>query len=184
MNLSGLSDEELMVLYQSGASEAFQVLYRRHSAKIYGFLRRRVWNDERAAELFQEAFLKMHRSKQLYNKALPALPWMFSVTRSVLIDGLRSDQRAKREKEFVSQDSHGEASVASVASVSTDAPEIANFLDRLTPDQRKAIELRYVDEKTFEQVAATLETSAQNARKIISRALAKLKGFASEGKKS
>jgi len=76
-NMEAFSDEELMVMYQTGSEEAFDSLYRRHSEKIYGFLRRRVWNDERAAELYQEVFLKMHRSKQLYNKSLPALPWMF-----------------------------------------------------------------------------------------------------------
>jgi RNA polymerase sigma-70 factor (ECF subfamily) len=174
MNLNNLTDEELMAMYQSGAEDAFQVLYRRHSSKVYGFLRGRVWNDERAAELFQETFLKMHRSKHLYNKTLPALPWIFSVTRSVLVDGLRSDKRARRDAEFVQDE---------IESVPRGITEVAAMLGRLPENQRKAIELRYVDEKTFEEVAATLETSSQNARKIISRALAKLKGFASEGEK-
>jgi RNA polymerase sigma factor (sigma-70 family) len=174
MSLNSLSDEELMVMYQSGADDAFQILYRRHSQKVYGFLRSRVWNDERAAELFQETFLKMHRSTHLYNKSLPALPWIFSVTRSVLLDGLRSDKRAKREIDFTSQE---------VEAVQSEGPEVASLLSRLSESQRKAVELRYVDEKTFEEVAATLQTTSQNARKIISRAIAKVKGFASEGEK-
>jgi RNA polymerase sigma-70 factor (ECF subfamily) len=174
MNLNNLSDEELMVMYQSGAEDAFQILYRRHSEKIYGFLRGRVWNNERAAELFQDAFLKMHRSKHLYNKSLPALPWIFSVTRSVLIDGLRADKRAKRDAEFVCEESD-------TAPMTT--PEIAGLLSRLPENQRHAVELRFVDEKTFEEVAETLNTTSQNARKIISRAVSKLKGFASEGEK-
>jgi RNA polymerase sigma-70 factor (ECF subfamily) len=164
-----------MVMYQSGADDAFQILYRRHSKKIYGFLRSRVWNDERAAELFQETFLKLHRSKHLYNKSLPALPWIFSVTRSVLIDGLRSEQRAKRDAEFVAEE---------IESLPSGGPEVASLLQRLPESQRKAVELRYVDEKTFKEIAAALETSSQNARKIISRAIASLRSFASEGEKS
>jgi RNA polymerase sigma factor (sigma-70 family) len=174
MNLNNLSDEELMVMYQAGAEDAFQILYQRHSEKIYGFLRSRVWNNERAAENFQDVFLKMHRSKHLYNKFLPALPWIFSVTRSVLIDGLRADKRAKRDAEF----KHEEADNAPAT-----LPEITTWLNRLPESQRYAVELRFINEKTFEEVAATLNTSSQNARKIISRAVSKLKGFASEGEK-
>lgn len=173
MNLNALSDEELMVMYQSGSEEAFQTLYRRHSEKIYGFLRGRVWNDERAAELYQETFLKMHRSKHLYSKPLPVLPWIFSITRSVLVDGLRSDQRAKRDTEY-SSDAGPMESERSIA-------EVTNLMSRLPKNQRKAVELRYIDEKTFEEIAASLETSSENARKIVSRAVAKLKSFAARG---
>ncbi len=172
-NGDALSDEELMVMYQSGSEEAFQTLYRRHSEKIYGFLRRKVWNDERAAELYQETFLKMHRSKHLYNKSLPALPWIFSITKSVLVDGIRSDQRAKRDAEY-SPDLEGVEDHRSVA-------EVTSLMGRLPESQRKAIELRYIDEKTFEEIAASLETSSENARKIVSRAVAKLKSFAAKG---
>lgn len=172
MKLAHLSDEELMVMYQSGSEEAFQVLYRRHSDKIYGFLRGRVWNDERAAELYQDVFLKMHRSKKSYNLSLPLLPWMFSITKSVLVDGLRADKKAKRDLEYVA-DTKATESERTVA-------EISGALTRLPEDQRKAIELRYIDEKTFEEIAAALDTTSQNARKIISRAVAKLKTFASQ----
>ena len=165
-----LSDEELMVMYQNGSEEAFQALYKRHSERIYGFLRNRIWNDERAAELYQEVFLKMHRSKHLYNKSLPALPWMFSITKSVLVDGLRSDKKTSRDSEM----SIGNETSESAKSVA----EVTNLLARLPESQRKAIELRYVDEKTFEEIAESLDTTSQNARKIVSRAVAKLKSFA------
>jgi RNA polymerase sigma-70 factor (ECF subfamily) len=168
MNLDALSDEELMVMYQKGSEEAFKILYRRHSEKIYGFLRSRVWNNERASELYQEVFLKIHKSKHLYNKSLPALPWIFSVTKSVLVDGLRVDKKASRDSEYTAPtESPDERSVK----------DIATLLARLPENQRNAVELRYMDEKTFEQIAESLNTSSQNARKIVSRAVAKLKNL-------
>lgn len=173
MKLEALFDEELMMMYQTGSEEAFQTLYRRHSKKIYGFLRGRVWNDERAAELYQETFLKMHRSRHLYNRSLPALPWIFSITKSVLVDGLRSDKKAKRDSEYSQESSSSE--------VKPSVAEVSDLLARLPDSQRKAVELRYVDEKTFEEIAATLDTTSQNARKIVSRAVAKLKSFSMKG---
>jgi len=173
MKLEALSDEDLMVMYQSGSEDAFQTLYRRHSEKIYGFLRGRVWNHERAAELYQESFLKMHRSKHLYNKSLPALPWIFSITKSVLVDGLRVDQRARRDAEYSAETASSEDQRS--------IGDVASLMNRLPESQRRAIELRYIDEKTFEEIAASLETSSDNARKIVSRAVTKLKSFAEKG---
>lgn len=171
MSLRDLADEELMVMYQNGSEEAFQAIYQRHAERIYGFLRRRVWNEERAAELFQEVFLKLHRSKRLYNRSLPALPWIFSITRSVLVDGLRVDTRVARGKE----ESGPPPAVELPASA---GGELTELLGRLPESQRRALELRYVDERTFEEIAANLKTSAPNARKIISRAVARLKSIA------
>jgi RNA polymerase sigma-70 factor, ECF subfamily len=172
MKLNSLSDEELMVIYQTGSEEAFQTLYQRHSEKIYGFLRGRVWNDERAAELYQDMFLKMHRSKHLYNKSLPALPWIFSITKSVLVDGLRTDKKARRDSEFTSEP-NGIVGTPAMA-------EVTRLFSHLPESQRKALELRYVDEKTFEEIAASLDTTSSNARKIVSRAVTKLKSFAAQ----
>ena len=163
-----------MELYQSGAEEAFQLLYARHADKIYGFLRSRVWNDERAGELYQDVFLKMHRSKGLYNKSLPALPWMFSITRSVLVDGLRRERKFQKEHAFSS--SQGLASTEDRR-----LSEVTGLLERLTDDQRQAVELRFVDERTFEEIASTLKTSPGNVRKLVSRAVGKLKAMAKKG---
>lgn len=173
MKLTELSDEELMVMYQAGSNDAFKVLYARHSQKIYGYLRGRVWNDALAAELYQDAFLKLHKSKHLYNKTLPALPWIFSVTKSVLIDGLRKEKRANRDKE----DTVIETSLTEIAPAFGNA---ADLLAQLPANQRKVMELRYIDEKTFEEIATLIDTSAENVRKIVSRAIAKLKSFATK----
>ena len=87
------TDEILMALYQDGAEEAFASLYNRHSGKVFGYLKSRVRSEQDAKDLFQEVFIKIHKSKHLYNRTLPVLPWIFSVTHSVLIGGTRKADR-------------------------------------------------------------------------------------------
>jgi RNA polymerase sigma-70 factor (ECF subfamily) len=85
-----------------------------------------------------------------------------------LVDGLRVDKKASRDSEYTAPtESPDERSVK----------DIATLLARLPENQRNAVELRYMDEKTFEQIAESLNTSSQNARKIVSRAVAKLKNL-------
>ena len=90
----------------------------------------------------------------------------------MLVDGLRMDKKARRDSEFTLE-MDGKSEIQPIA-------EVTSLLSHLPESQRKAVELRYVDEKTFEEIAQILNTTSINARKIISRAVAKLKSFAEQ----
>jgi len=173
---SNQTDEELMALYQEGSEEAFKALYSRHSGKVFGYLKSRLSSEQEATDLFQEVFMKIHKSKHLYNKSLPVLPWIFSVTHSVFIDGIRKVER-RREDFGVDLETHaapsGEPAFASISSLLMDLPG----------NQEVAIQMRYVEEKTFEEIAERLKTSPVNVRQLISRGVKHLKGLAKEGDK-
>ena len=176
MQLSGLSDEDLMAKYQLGSEEAFAVLYTRHSSKVFSFVRKRVFDQEKASEIFQEVFVKMHRSKHLYNRTLPYLPWLFSISKSVVLDSMRSESR--RIQELKGQDLDA---IAPEEKAIENLFEIEPHLALLPTSQKHALELRYLDEQTFEEIAEVLKTSPINARKLISRGLKRLKELIVEG---
>lgn len=165
------TDEQLMHLYQNGDSDAFNELFKRHSGKVYGFLIKRVKKAEVAADISQEVFIKLHKSKHLYNPSLPALPWIFSVTNSVLLDFL------KKRAELVTEDGEIVNLADSLNTVEPLPLEIEPYLNRLPDQQREAVRMRYIDEQSFEAISAALETSPDNVRKIVSRGIKNLKSF-------
>ncbi len=165
-----LTDEDLMVMYQNGSESAFQVLYTRHSSKIYGFLKSRILRAEKTADIYQEVFIKIHRSKHLYNKSLPVLPWLFTVTKSVMIDEIRKDKKSKLIDDDKDLDQIlGEIFESSVIS------DTVLLIQKLPDSQKIALQMRYVDDKTFEEISETLKTSPENVRQIISRGIKRLK---------
>lgn len=170
MPLSDLPDEDLMAEYQDGSEEAFRILYERHSGKIFGFLKSRTRSNQLASDLAQEVFIKIHKSKHLYNRSLPVLPWIFSITNSVMIDGLRKEGR-KREVLNLDLDRY--------TSPAEEAPQLksslAPLLEVLSENQQAALKMRYVDEKTFDEIAERLNTSPLNVRQLISRGVKLLK---------
>jgi RNA polymerase sigma-70 factor (ECF subfamily) len=176
MLLTELSDEDLMSRYQLGSEEAFAVLYDRHAAKVFSYVTRRFRKQERAVEVFQEVFVKVHRSKHLYNKTLPCLPWLFSVSRSVVLDNFRADERRGQETASINLDEFPNTPVGI-----SQLPSLEPKLAQLPSAQRVAIQMRYVDESTFEEIASVLKTSPVNARQLISRAVKKLKELVVEG---
>lgn len=163
------SDDQLMVLYQGGSEEAFQVLFSRHSGKVYGYLRSRTYSEQETADLFQEVFVKIHKSKHLYNKSLPVLPWIFSVAHSVWIDGHR---KVGRRKEVYGVDFDG---MATEGKNESRYPDVLPLTQGLPHQQQIVLQMRYVEEKTFEEIAESLKTSPVNVRQIVSRGIRHLR---------
>ncbi|MDT8317080.1 MAG: sigma-70 family RNA polymerase sigma factor [bacterium] len=168
------TDEELMELYKDGSMKAFEKLYGRHRAKVYGYLGKRVKNRFDRDEIHQNVFLKLHRSRHSYNSSFPFLPWLFTVCRNVMIDYMRAKEA--KEGKLVQDD----GIIDNFAAEEKEAPGI-NLLTpaiaKLNEDQREAIRMRYGEDFSFDDIAIKLDTSAPNARKIVSRAVKKLRGL-------
>lgn len=157
-----------MVLYQNGDEGAFGLLYSRHADRVYGYLRKRLNDPQAANDVFQLAFLKLHRSKGQFNTSFMFSPWLFTVVRTVLVDWVR-EQRPKFKA--ISFD---EQSVA--PPTAEEAPSFSRAeLDRLPEPQRSAVEMRYFDDMSFAEIAGRLDTSSTNVRQLISRGIKNLR---------
>ncbi|MBE0599169.1 MAG: sigma-70 family RNA polymerase sigma factor [Desulfuromonadales bacterium] len=167
-----LTDEDLMSAYADGDLQAFEVLYHRHKGKIFGYLLARLKNRDEAEEVFQQLFARLHQGRAHYRPEIPFLPWIFTISRNVMVDHLRKQQVYRHHV------TTSEELVAAAADVrphqpagSLGLPELA----ALTASQRKALELRFVEELTFGEIADQLQTSAVNARQILSRGMRRLR---------
>lgn len=169
------TDEELMVDYQMGEVLAFDILFRRHSSRVLAFLSKKLNFSKEAQDLTQEVFFKLHRSKHLYNSTLPFSPWLFSISRSVLLDYLKKNRR----EEVV--DPTQFESVPSKETSSSVADAEKEMLGALPLNQKRAVGLRVFDDATFEEIASKLSTSEANARKLVSRGLSKLREIWKKG---
>ncbi len=163
------TDEELMRGYQQCDEGAFEVLYRRHSGKVYGFLKKKLKDGAVIDDVFQATFMKLHHARSHYDPSFPFLPWLFTVCRSVLVDSIR-----KRER--ISEDLN-EVAIENAVANEVVAPEPLPDLSTLPASQRQAIALRYGDDLSFEEIANRLETSPANVRQLISRGIRRLKNL-------
>ena len=167
---STLSDEDLMRLYAEGQMEAFQALYSRHSAKVYGYLKGRLKHRDQADDLFQAVFLKLHNTRSKYDPTLPFVPWLFTISQSVLMDFYRASGRQQdlqnALQEMAQNENDPSSSLASVISLQ---------IEGLPDKQKEALKLRYEEDYSFDEIAKRLNTTSGNVRQIVSRALRSLK---------
>lgn len=167
------TDEELMQAYQNGADGAFDLLFKRHSSRVYGFLMNHLKNRMKADDVFQATFLKLHQARRHYDPTYPFAPWLFTVCKSVLTDSARKWSRSR-------EDSNDEMVACAVDEKTVEERPVVS-LEGLSKQQRTALELRYFDELRFEEIAERLQTSPSNVRKLVSRGIQTLKNL--NGKK-
>jgi RNA polymerase sigma-70 factor (ECF subfamily) len=170
----GTTDEDLMFAYANGDMEAFATLYQRHKGKVLGFLMTRLRDRDEAEEVFQVTFAKLHLARKKYRQDIPFLPWMFTMTRNALVDHVRKRQVYRRH---ITTSEEMVAAAVDLRGRDPLSDYLPADLSGLSATQRQALELRYFQALSFAEVADRLQTSAVNARQLVSRAIRNLREF-------
>jgi len=163
-----------MLAYIDGDMEAFETLYGRHKNRVFGFLMVRLKDRSEAEDVFQAVFDKLHRKRHQYRQEIPFLPWLFTLARNTLIDHVR--KRETHRKHVTVSEAVVDSYAAPVADISPINAAFAG-LSKLNESQRQALELRFNQGLTFAEIAEQMQTSADNSRQIISRAIRKLRSL-------
>ena len=176
-----VDDSALLRRYaENHSDEAFAELVTRHVNLVYSVALRQVGHPQNAEEITQAVFIILAKKAAglRHEKALSS--WLFQATRRTAINFVRSEiRRQNREQEAQMQtilnESGGEV-----------WPKIAPLLDdavaALREKERRAIVLRFYEDRSLREVGLALGASEEAAKKRVGRALEKLRqSFAKRG---
>lgn len=162
--------EELMLIYQTHSPDeayaAFNELYSRYSQRVFNFLNKKVKNQTECEDLLQKVFIKIHESKHLYKSKYKFEQWLFVISRSQALDYFRA---SKRYSDRIAQ---YEPEVANDTEVDMSA------LKNLDSDQQELLEMKFIDELSYQEISAIVNKSEVSLRKTLSRMVGRLKGEA------
>lgn len=94
------TDEALMLAYASGDAAAFERLYTRHRGPSFRYFLRHTGDRAAAAELQQDVWLRVVRSRERYAADARFTTWLYTLARHRLVD----HWRARRGTRFVPLD--------------------------------------------------------------------------------
>jgi RNA polymerase sigma factor (sigma-70 family) len=173
------ADEALLVAGRRDA-DAFGLFYRRRVDAVLAFFLRRTGNHELAADLTAETFAAALAALPRYRPdRSPALAWLFTIAHRKMVDSIRRGQvedRARRRlglEPLVFSDEDIERVEQRAAAAAGNSALLA--LERLSAEQRVAIEGRVLDETEYEELAGRLRCSQAVVRKRVSRGLAEMR---------
>ena len=159
--------------------QAFQWLYDQYSPALYGVVLRIVRDDDQAADLLQDIFVKIWKNLEAYDAEKGRLfTWMLNVARNTAIDFLRA--RKSQPSGAIRTD---EESVHIVdRQHHTDQPNpdhigVKAMVNQLRPDRQQLIDLVYFGGYTHEEAAEKLNLPLGTVKTRVRAALQELKQF-------
>lgn len=174
-----IAQKEFIEALQSGDKSAFEKLYDNYSAAIYGVVYRMLQKEDTAADVMQEAFVKIWKNILKYDSKKGSIyTWMLNIARNTAIDKLR---KIKRENHVEIQTFENFVSTSKIhqTSMKVDHLGVREVVDSLDPDQKIIIDYLYFGGYTQQEVSdelgiplGTVKTRARTALKKLRKTLA------------
>ena len=164
-----------------GDRRAFEELYDRFSGVLFSIAYRVLNNQEAAEDVLQDVFIQIWEKALLYDPTRgKPMTWAVTLTRNKAIDRLRSTQRRSRLQDDVQRESEtfeqfdDRSSFDAVASGET-SKLVREAIQKLSKDQREAIELAFFSSLTQTEIAERLGEPLGTIKARIRRGMMKLK---------
>jgi RNA polymerase sigma-70 factor (ECF subfamily) len=187
---AGPDGGDLIEAHLQGDQTAFGRLDRLYRNRLISFINRMVRDRDRAEELVQETFLRVHRHGQRFDPTRKFSTWIYTIAGNLA----RNDLRRRRRSPVVALDAVNPDGQATNwvefaedpaprpddAQVSRSMMELIHkTVDRLSPIHRRVFVLREIEGKTYEEIAeavgcdlGTVKSRLNRARRAFARRIA------------
>ncbi len=172
-------DAELVRRFQRGDASAFDALVERY-VRLAGAIAYSVVGDyEQAADVVQDAFLKVHGSLGTLREPDKLRGWLYGVVRSCALDAVRRRRRGPGALSAV--DGAGELIPADVPAPSAGAERgelragVLAAVRELPEQYREVVLMKYVDDRSYREISETLGISIETIESRLFRARKLLK---------
>lgn len=167
----------LMLRYRDGDLEAFESLYGRHKDALYRYLLRGCSQPDAAAEMFQEVWASLIRTRHRYEPRAKFTTWLYRIAHNRLVDHLRLQPRTPvpLEETIVAVAAEHERPDAQALAAER-RRRLLQALGALPPEQREAFLLHEEGGLTLEQIAEVNGVGRETIKSRLRYALAKLRG--------
>lgn len=159
------SDEQLMLAFSQGSTEAFTELFARYKQPLFGFFRRRVLDPAHAEELTQETFLALLRASSRYEPRALFRTYLYAIGFKIL--------RAHRRKAAFRATFLGNASAFHEAAARDSADTsllIRHAVAKLDATDREVLLLREFEQLSYAEIADLLQLPVNTVRSRLFRA--------------
>ena len=174
-NRSTYTEFELVLLLKNNNREAFEYLYDRYSPALFGIILKIVKDEEKAADVMQDSFLKIWKNMGNYNSEKGSLfTWILNVTRNTAIDKLRVDVKTQMS---VSWENVKEIDFTPtvIYNPSPSTIDLRAIVEKLLPEKKLLIEMVYFQGYTHEEVSERLSIPLGTVKSRIRKSLQELR---------
>jgi RNA polymerase sigma-70 factor, ECF subfamily len=166
---------ELVERAQQSDRAALEELYLLHFDRIYSYLHMSVGSRHDAEDLTTQTFVKMLESIRRFRwQSVPFSAWLFRIAHNLAMDHFRASRRWQPEEEIPESVQGEETSAEEQALESMGEAGMLELIERLSPEQRQVLTLKFVFRFSNGEAAAILGKTEGAVKSLQHRALASL----------
>ena len=174
-------DEERRIIAQvcAGDANAFEALVVAYQKQVYNLALRTVGNEEDAADMTQEVFLRAYRALGTFRGESKFSVWLYRLTTNVCIDFLRAARRhlvvpisgLDADGEEYTLDAPDPAKLPEEELLAREErEELRAAMALLAPEQRLILSLRVENDLSYTDIAAVLGVREGTVKSRLARA--------------
>ena len=174
-----IEEQKLWDTFLKGDDKSLEIIYRRYFDELYNYGNKWLNDISLTEDSIQDLFVKLLRTRQNLSPTTSIKYYLFRAFRSIVLDKLKSKNKTalidEAGKSLFVLDLSPEKKMILQEEVLSLQQKLATALDALTPRQREAIFLRYIEGFSYEQVATMMDLTAKGTYKLMARAIDALK---------
>lgn len=175
---SSLEDDQLVKRAISGNQDAFKLLMNKYQKPLYYHIVKMVKNNEQVEDIIQESFVKAFSNLNSYNTHYAFSTWLYRITTNHTIDYLRKKKLQTTSINEPIRAKDGEMQFQIVGSAETDRKIIrkerkiiiTEAIQNLPEKYREVIEMRHLEEMSYQEISEQLDLPLGTVKAHIFRA--------------
>lgn len=175
---SSLEDDQLVKRAISGDQDAFKLLMNKYQKPLYYHIVKMVKNNEQVEDIIQESFVKAFSNLNSYNTHYAFSTWLYRITTNHTIDYLRKKKLQTTSINEPIRAKDGEMQFQIVGSAETDRKIIrkerkiiiTEAIQNLPEKYREVIEMRHLEEMSYQEISEQLDLPLGTVKAHIFRA--------------
>ena len=182
MEQTNHSTDTLLASFQEGNMAAFSQLYNLHINVLFNYGLKLTIDKELLKDCIHDIFVKLYTKKDELGTIDNLKSYLFISLKNKLCDELR-------KRMYMSDTAIEDVNAVAPTDVEDDYMEeeqrknefslVKRLLDQLSPRQREALTLYYIEEKKYEDICEIMNMNYQSVRNLMHRGLTKLRSLAS-----
>ena len=181
-----LDTNALIARHLAGDERAFGEILQCYRSRLFAFIYRRIGDRERAEDLVQEAFIRIHRHLHRFDSSKKFSTWAYTIASNLAKNELRNrsrnplvyyqSARARGDEEQPPLEFEDASSRPDDMFANRHLKALVEAtVERLSPHHREVFVLRELQGKSYEEIAAVTQCNLGTVKSRLNRARA---GFA------
>ena len=174
-------ENKLISLSIRGEASAFGSLYDHYQPKIYRFVLIKVSRREEAEDLTHQVFLNAWQNIASYEpRGFPFSSWLYRIARNLVVDYYRTRKSDlsldEIDPEYFAHHALSDTALDNAFTLD----RVRQAIQKLKPEYQDVIIMRFVEDFSIKEIAATLDKSEGAVKLIQHRAVQQLKRIVHE----